>query len=282
MSLRLYSEIFRRNKTALAGLVVVCMLVLLGLFPWLFSPYDPRERGPPEEHFQPPSPEHPLGTDDQGRDVLSLLIHGTRTSLLVGVAASLLAVGLGTLVGLVSGYYGGLRGEALMRITDIFLILPTVPLMIVLAATLKPSIWNVALAIGVTSWTQTARVVRSQVLSLKERTFIHRAKVVGCSDMRIITRYILPFVAPLVLAQFILTIDIAIAAEAFLSFLGLGDLSEISWGTMLYFAFNFGAFTLGAYWYFLPPGIMIVATILSLSALSHGIEELVNPLLREV
>ena len=257
------------------------MLIVLGSFPWLFSPYDPWRRAPPELHFQPPSLEHLLGTDDQGRDVLSLLIYGTRTSLLIGATASLLAVVLGTLVGLFSGYYGGIRGEALMRVTDVFLILPTVPLMIVLAATLKPSVWNVALAIGVTSWTQTARVVRSQVLSLKERAFVHRAKVIGCSDTRIITRHILPHVIPLILAQFILTIDIAITAEAFLSFLGLGDLSEISWGTMLYFAFNFGAFTLGAYWYFLPPGIMIVITILSLLALSNAVEEIVNPMLRE-
>ena len=138
--LRLYWSIFRRNRTALTGLIVVLFLIIIALFPWVFSPYDPRERRPPAEHFQPPSLEHILGTDDQGKDVLSLLIHGARGSLFVSAVASLLAVGLGALVGLVSGFYGGWRGETLMRITDVFLILPTVPLMIVLAATLKPSV----------------------------------------------------------------------------------------------------------------------------------------------
>jgi peptide/nickel transport system permease protein len=169
-----------------------------------------------------------------------------------------------------------------MRITDIFLVLPTVPLMIVLTATLKPSIWNVSLAIGLTSWTQTARIVRSQTLTVKERVYVHRARTLGCSNTRIISKYILPAALPLVIAQFILSINFAIASEAFLSFLGLGDLSQISWGSILFFAFSFGAFTIGAYWYFLPPGICIIVTILAFTAVSQGLDEIFNPRLRKI
>ena len=138
-----------------------------------------------------------------------------------------------------------------------------------------------ALAIGVTGWTQTARIVRSQTLSLKEKKYVYRARTVGCLDLRILRRYILPGVLPLISAQLILSIDIAITAEAFLSFLGLGDLAQISWGSILFFAFSFGAFSIGAYWYFLPPGIMIVITILAFTAIGQGLDKIINPKLRE-
>jgi peptide/nickel transport system permease protein len=140
----------------------------------------------------------------------------------------------------------------------------------------------VALAIGITTWTQAARIVRSQTLSVKERVYVNRARMIGCNDRRILGRYILPEVLPLVIAQLILSIDIAIAAEAFLSFLGLGDLSQISWGSILFFAFSFGAFTLEAYWYFLPPGILIILTILAFTAMSQGFDEIINPRLRKI
>ncbi len=275
-------SLFIQNKIALIGLLIITGLFIISIFPSIFSPYDPQIRGPPETHYSPPSLKHPLGTDDEGKDLMSLIIYGTRTSLLIGLLAALTAVGLGTLVGLVSGFYRGLKGEFLMRITDIFLVLPTVPLMIVLAATLKPSIWNVALAIGLTGWTQTARIVRSQTLSVRERAFVYRAQTIGCTDGRILRRYILPEVLPLLGAQFILSIVLAITAEAFLSFLGLGDLSQISWGSILFFAFKFGAFTIGAYWYFLPPGICIIITILAFTAISQGLDEIFNPRLRKI
>ena len=218
---------------------MILTLSFIALFPDVLSPYDPGIRGPSVSHFNPPSIRHLLGTDDAGKDVLSMLIHGTRISLLIGFVAAIVAVGLGTFVGILSGFYGGIKGEILMRITDIILVLHTIPLLIVLAATLSPSIWNVALAIGVTGWTQTARIVRSQTLSLKEKKYVYRARTVGCLDLRILRRYILPGVLPLISAQLILSIDIAITAEAFLSFLGLGDLAQISWGSILFFCVQF-------------------------------------------
>ncbi|HXZ89820.1 MAG TPA: ABC transporter permease, partial [Candidatus Dormibacteraeota bacterium] len=146
---------------------------------------------------------------------------------------------------------------------------------------LTPSLWNVALVIGVTGWTGTARIVRSAVISLRERTYVYRARAVGCTDRRIVLQHILPDVVPLIFANAVIVAAFAVASEAFLSFLGLGDLSTISWGSMLYFAFNMGAFTAGAYWYFLPPGLLIVTTILAFTGVGYGLDEVLNPRLRK-
>ena len=272
-------NIYKARKSGLAGLTVLLALCVLAAFPNFFSPYDPTVSV--GARMSPPSWAHILGTDDVGQDVLSEVIWGTRGSLIIGSFATLIAVLIGALVGLVSGFYGGLKGEFMMRVTDIFLVLPALPLMIVLAAVLTPSMWNVALVIGVTGWTGTARIVRSAVISLKERTYIYRARAVGCSDRRIILTHLLPDVVPLIFANAVIVAAFAVASEAFLSFLGLGDLSVISWGSILYFAFNLGAFTNGAYWYFMPPGILIVATVLAFTGVGYGLDEVLNPKLRK-
>ncbi|MEM1546906.1 MAG: ABC transporter permease, partial [Candidatus Methanomethylicia archaeon] len=235
-----------------------------------------------EEILRPPSYNHILGTDDVGKDILSLIIHGSRASLLIGLAATTIAVLIGTAVGMLSGYFGGIKGEILMRVTDMFLVLPALPFMIVLAAILQPNIWNVIIAIGVTSWTHTARITRSLVLSLRERAYILRAKAIGCSDVRIIYKYIVPQIIPIVLACGVVIAANAIASEAILSFIGLGDIRVVSWGTILYFAFQSGAFTRGAWWYFLPPGICITATVLMFILVGQGFDEIINPKLRKV
>jgi len=287
--LRLYSKslvefwgLYKSNRLALLGLGILLFFVILALFPTYLSPYDPRKMGTVEEHMNPPSWQHLFGTDDVGKDILSLVIHGSRTSLVIGFLASFVAVGIGTVAGITSGYYGGLKGELLMRVTDVFLVLPLLPLMILMAALLTPSIWNIIMAIGLTAWTSTARITRSMTLSLKQRTYVERARSIGCSDLRILRRHLLPTILPLVFANSVIVAAIAIASEAILSFLGLGDVNAISWGTILYFAFSRGSFTLGAYWYFLPPGICIVLVIVAFTMMGNGLDEILNPRLRRL
>jgi len=274
-------NLYKTKKAGLVGLAVLLVLCAFAAFPNVFSPYSPTRSGGIASFMSPPSWSHPFGTDDAGQDVLSEVIWGARGSLLIGSFATFIAILIGASVGLLSGFYGGVKGEFLMRVTDIFLVLPALPLMIILAAVLTPSLWNVALVIGITGWTGTARIVRSAVISLRERTYVYRARAVGCTDRRIVLQHILPDVVPLIFANAVIVAAFAVASEAFLSFLGLGDLSTISWGSMLYFAFNMGAFTAGAYWYFLPPGLLIVTTILAFTGVGYGLDEVLNPRLRK-
>jgi len=280
-ALQQFWNVYKTKRAGLIGLAILVVLCILAAFPSVFSPYNPQSTGGVISFMSPPSWAHPFGTDDAGQDVLSEAIWGARGSLLIGFFATGIAILIGSTVGLLSGFYGGVKGELMMRVTDIFLVLPALPLMIVLAAVLSPSLWNVALVIGITGWTGTARIVRSSVISLRERTYVYRARAVGCSDRRIVLQHILPDVVPLIFANAVIVAAFAVASEAFLSFLGLGDLSTISWGSMLYFAFNMGAFTVGAYWYFLPPGLLIVITILAFTGVGYGLDEVLNPRLRK-
>ena len=280
-ALEQFWNLYKTKKAGLVGLAILLVLCAFAAFPSVFSPYSPTRSAGVASLMSPPSWSHLLGTDDAGQDVLSEVIWGARGSLLIGSFATFIAVFIGASLGLLSGFYGGVKGEFLMRVTDIFLVLPALPLMIILAAVLTPSLWNVALVIGVTGWTGTARIVRSAVISLRERTYVYRARAVGCTDRRIVLQHILPDVVPLIFANAVIVAAFAVASEAFLSFLGLGDLSTISWGSMLYFAFNMGAFTAGAYWYFLPPGLLIVTTILAFTGVGYGLDEVLNPRLRK-
>lgn len=269
----------RRNPMGMAGLLMLLVSLGAALFaPWI-APYDPYApvRARIDTIYAPPSTEHLLGTDDGGKDVLSAFIYGARVSLFVGFVASLITVTIGGTVGLLAGYFGGRVGNGLMRLTDVFLVIPDLPLYVVLVALLGPSIWNIILAIAVLGWTSTARLVYSQVISLRERQFILRARAIGASDLHIIRRHILPLVLPIILAQNALVISIAILSESGLAFLGLGDPSVISWGTMLNFAFGRGAISSGAWWAILPPGLGIVWVVLGWTLLGYVIEEMVNP-----
>lgn len=264
-----------------AGLVLLAATILAAIAGPVVLPFDPAQVGSTAASiFEPPSAAHLLGTDELGRDVFRETIAGSQVSLVVGLLATAISMVVGTIVGLVGGYFRGVGVTVLMRFTDFFLVLPTLPLIIVLAALFGQSLAIIILVIGLTSWASTARIVRSQVLSLRERTFIERVRGLGASDLRIVGVHILPNVLPLVFANTVLVIAGSILSEATLAFLGLGDPVHVSWGTMLHFAFEAGAAGRGAWWYLLPPGIGIVIVVLGFTLVGHTLDRIVNPRLR--
>jgi peptide/nickel transport system permease protein len=270
-----------RSPMGVIGAAMLIVVVLVAAFaPWL-APYDPQERVQvtTDDILAPPDPQHLLGRDDAGKDVLSPLIYGARVSLIVGFTASFMSMFIGTAIGLVAGYYGGRVGNTLMRFVDFLMVIPDLPLMLVIIAVMGRGLLNIILVIGLLGWTYTARLVRSQVLSVKERQFVLRARSLGASGPRIILRHIFPQVLPLVIAQAVLDISVAILAESSLAFLGLGDPTLISWGMMLNFAFE-RAISRQAWWFLLPPGFAIVWVSLSLVLIGNTLDQIVNPRLR--
>lgn len=265
------SEFARRlRRPVLTGLLLLALFLLLAVFAPLIAPFDPWEPGRP---FLPPSMTHPFGTNDIGQDIFSELIYSTRISLFVGFFAAFVSVAIGTLVGLFSGYLRGAADEVLMGTTDIVLIIPALPLMIILAAHTSPSIWNIIIVIGALWWTSTARVVRSRVLQLREMPFVEAARSLGAGDGYIVFKHILPNTLQVILAKFILAVAGAMLTEASLSFLGLGDPLQKSWGMMLNYAFSRGGFINGYWWWYLPPGICISLAVLSFVLIGFGLEE---------
>ena len=227
-----------------------------------------------------PSGQHWMGTDELGRDVFREFLSAAHISLEVGLAATAISMILGAAIGIVAGYYGRWVDNMLMRLTDFFLVLPQIPLVIALAAFFGQSLGIIILVIGMTGWPTTARIVRSQTLSLRERQFITRVRSLGTPDSRILRVHILPNVMPLIFANTVLVIGGAILAEATLSFLGLGDPVQVSWGTMLHFAFAAGAIGRRAWWYVIPPGVGIVVVVLAFTLTGHAIDQALNPRLR--
>ena len=224
----------------------------------------------------PPSQGYPLGTDPAGRSVLLLVIWGSRTSLTIGMMATALTMVLGAGIGLIAGHYQGRVGRRLMHVTDWFIALPGLPLAIALAAVLGQGTASITIAIAVTSWTVTARLVRAQTLAVEARPFIERARALGATDTQIITRQVLPNVMPLILVSSTLTVASAILSEATLTFLGLGDPTSVSWGSMLNTAFMQGAVTAGAWWYLIPPGIAILIIVLGFTLVGRAVEHVLN------
>jgi peptide/nickel transport system permease protein len=231
--------------------------------------------------LQPPSAEFPFGTDDLGRSVFALTIWGSRISLLVGLFATLISILIGAVVGIVAGFYGRWTETVLMRVTDWFLVIPFLPLAIVLASLLGPSLLVIIFVIGITSWPSTARIVRAQVLSVKTRPYVERARALGASNWHLTTRHILPNVGPIIFANTVLLVAIAILSETTLSFLGLGDPLSISWGTILEAAFNAGAASAGNWWWLVPPGVAIVLVVLAFTMCGYALDEVLNPRLRQ-
>jgi peptide/nickel transport system permease protein len=229
------------------------------------------------------SPSHfsPLGTDNYGRSIAAQFLWGSRISLFVGLTATLLSMLIGSVVGITAGFFGGRVEAILMRLTEWFLVIPFLPLAIVLASVLKRSLSNIILVIAITSWPFTARVIRAQVLSVKERGYVDRARALGAGRWHLTTRHIVPNVAPLILANTTLTVPGAILTETTLSFLGLGDPTRVSWGRMLNEAFESSAVGQGAWWYYVPPGVGIVLVVLAFTLCGQALEQILNPRLSE-
>jgi peptide/nickel transport system permease protein len=227
-----------------------------------------------------PSSHYWLGTDDNGRSVLTLLIWGARVSLFVGLSATVVSMVIGTFLGLVSGYFGGWIGRITFRITEWVLVIPFLPLAIALAAVLGRGLVNIIIVIGVTSWPSTALLIRSQTLSIKERAYVERAEAIGGGRWHQLGRHVLPNVMPMVFANTTLTVAAAILTETTLSFLGLGDPTRTSWGTMLDSAYQVGAITTGSWWFVVPPGICVVLVVLAFTLVGQALEEVLNPRLR--
>jgi peptide/nickel transport system permease protein len=273
-------HVYRKNVKGMVGLGILVFLGIIALLAPYISPYNPNQIDP-SAILQPPSAKHPFGTNELGEDILSLVLWGSRISLLVGFLATFIAIFVGTGVGVTAGYAGDWIDESLMRVTDFFLVIPAVVLAIVVAAVLGPSLLNVILIIGLLSWPPTARVVRSQTLVVKTLPFVEASKASGAGTWFVIRRHILPNVLPLVYANTALTISNAIFTQSALVFLGVGDVSDISWGQILHFAYSSGAISAGYYWYAIPPGFMIVIAVLGFALTGFALDEVFNPKLKE-
>lgn len=275
---------FAKQRSGLVGLGLLVVIVLLAVL----APYISDQEGldvtnAPGGAFEPPSAEFPLGTDYPGRSVLLLTLWGARVSLLVGFVATLLSIAIGTIIGILAAHFGRWVSAGLMRITDFFLVLPSLVLAIALSTVMEPGIGTIILAIGVTSWPSAARLVRAQTLTIEARPYIERSKALGGGHLHVITKHVLPAVLPLVFVNTTLAVGSGIVAESTLSFLGLGDPDPMrpSWGTMLRSAYLTSAVLRDAWWFLLPPGIAIGVVVLAFTMVGRALESVLNPRLRE-
>lgn len=277
------AKLYHSERLGQIGILILLAFVLMAVFGPLLAPHDPTQinRGDDGDvlRMSEPSTDHYFGTTNQGRDVFSQTLYGARVSLIVGTFAALFAVAIGTNIGLISAYYGGKVDSVLMRITDLAYGLPALPFVIVLVFILGASFFNIILVIALIQWRITARVIRSEALSEKERPYIESAETIGASDLRIIYLHILPSVLPLVLLYMALTTAWSVLMEASISFLGFGDPQMISWGRMMNEAYSTGAIR-QAYWWVLPPGIAIMLLVMSVFFIGRALEKLTNPDLR--
>ena len=274
MSLKIFLKRFLSHRLALAGTALVVLLFLVSGLAAFLSPYDP-DKLDPRNRLKPPSQEHLLGTDSLGRDVLSRLIWGAQISLKVGFVAVGLATAIGLLLGAAAGYYGGFIDGIIMRFCDLMLCFPSMFLILAVVAILEPSVWNVMIVIGLTSWMGVARLVRAEFITLKNRDFVLSARALGASDLRIIGRHLLPNALAPVVVSATLGVAGAILTESALSFLGLGVQPPIAtWGAML----ADGKDYLGrAWWLSLYPGLAILITVLSYNLMGEGLRDALDP-----
>jgi peptide/nickel transport system permease protein len=261
------------------GAAILLFFIAIAVFAPVLAPHDPTQRT--AEPFAAPSADHPLGANDVGQDILSELIFAGRVSLTVGIATAGLAAVLGVTIGVVSGYLRGPADTVLMRGVDVVLSLPFLPLMIVLAAFLGQHTTNLILVIGLLIWARPARLIRSQVLSVRESGHVQAARAMGAPHRYVMTRHILPRITPLIAMQFVWAANVAIMLEASLAFLGLSDPFQKSWGAMLFYANSRSAFLTDAWlWWVLPPGLCIAAVVVSFAFLGYALEERTDPRLR--
>ena len=278
LALRALASPILRDWQAIVALVVLAIFVFLALAGPLLVGDDPQEQV--AAVFEPPSKEFPLGTDGGGANMVSMLIAGARVSLLIGFCAAAISALIGGTVGVLSGFFGGRTDTVLMRLTDYFLVIPDVPLMIVIAALFGRSTWNIILIIGIIYWTFTARLIRAQTKSVRERVYVQRARALGARNSRLVLRHVLPQVTPLLIANTVLLIAYAIFAETFITFLGLGDPSAISWGRLIENAFKDDAMINEAWWAIIPPGLCVMFVVLACTILGQTMEDALNPRLR--
>ena len=274
---------FRDDRVAFAGLCILLAFSVMALVaPWLADRSELLSVNAIDNPtWASPSSTFLLGTDNLGRSVAAQFVWGARVSLFVGLMATLLTIAIGAAIGIVAGFFGRSVDAVLMRLTDWFLVIPFLPTAIVLAAVLGRSVWNIILVIGITSWPSTARLVRAQVLTVKQRLYVDRARALGARRLHIIRRHIVPNVAPLILATTTLAVPISILTETTLAFLGLGDPTRASWGKTLEEAYRQGAISRSAWWYYLPAGLGIVAVVLAFTMVGRALEEILDPRLRE-
>ncbi|MEU6093697.1 ABC transporter permease [Streptomyces sp. NPDC047079] len=269
---------YRTRRSGLLGLATLALFALVAVTAPLTVGSDVSSvTAAPSRPLEGPSGELPLGADRFGRDLLGLLVWGARVSLLVGLLAAVLSVAIGTLVGVTAGHFRGTYATVMMRVTDWFLVMPTLVLAIALATVMSRSLDTVIVAIGVTTWPTTARLVRAQTLAVESRPYIERARALGGGHRHIMFRHVLPNVMPLVLAQTTLMISSSILAEATLAFLGLGDPTVVSWGGLLQDAREAGAVSSGDWWYLVPPGIAIAVVALAFTLCGRAVESVLNP-----
>lgn len=262
-----------------AGLILIALFALIALAAPLIARYPPKL--PTGLPFEAPTPQHWLGTDDIGQDIFSQLVWGSRASLTIAVLAALVSTVIGTVIGSIAGYQGRRLDAALMRATDLVLVIPFLPLIILLAAYIGPSFLTLVLVLGGLGWARPARVIRSQALSVTTTDYIAAARGMGAGPIRIIVTHVIPAVLSLVVAEFVIAASRTIQLAAALAFLGLGDPTETSWGSMLFYAQARGAFLSPSWlWWVVPPGLCISLTALGFGLVGYGVEERLNPRLR--
>lgn len=270
----------RSYPSAMLGLAILLAFVGMAVFAPALTVYDPSrtfvQSEGPSAVLAPPSVDHPMGTDHLGHDIFTLWVYGSRISLMVGFLSGLSVAVIGTTVGLVAGYYKGWTDLVLMRVVDILYAIPPTPLIIVIALFYGGSVWNIILAMVLVLWRDTARLIRSQTLSLAERPFVKAARAAGAGDLRIMYLHIAPNLLPLLFINLTLVMGYSIVLEAGISFLGLGAQQASSWGKMLELTFTTGAIRY-AWWWVIPPGLSITLLVMSFFYLSRAIEEITNP-----
>lgn len=267
-----------RNGKAVAGLSIIIVFILLALLAPVIFPDDPSRIS--STGASAPSMEHWLGTTTKGQDVLALTLWGARSSLFVGFIAGILSTIIGVLVGLTGAYFGRSLDEALSLVTNVFLLVPGLPLLVILAAFLPPGLGTVIIVLVITGWAGSARVMRSQAMSIRGKDYVAAALVSGERPLRIMVREILPNMASVVMTTLLGCIIGSIGAQAGLEFLGLGDVNTVSWGTNLFWATSDGSLMLGQWWIFVPSGLAIALVAFALALCNYAVDEITNPRLR--
>ena len=279
------------RRAGLIGVIILLVFTVLAIVPDLLVGPLQTVVSATGDRLEAPTAAHLLGTDESGRDILNLTVHGTRIAMVIGLLATVITILLGGVIGVISGFVGGWLDTILMRISDFFLVLPTFVLALILTSMIRELLGSgareifgirfgliaIVIVIGITSWSSTARIIRAQTLSIRERAFVDRARVIGAGNLHIMIHHILPNVVNLIVANAVLVFAGAVLTETTLSFIGLGDPFQPSWGQILNAAETAGAAGLGAWWYFLPAGACIVLVVLAFTMVGTAVDDVLNP-----